>query len=112
MQNHLHLIILNQEINTNTKSLIQNHYYITNSTSTVLPKRNYNNRKSQKDRNSTYDTLVDNYEKLSFVLVMYALLNQVAFFISSKLFMRTISFQRTLSLRSFPTPSLITLPLQ
>ena len=50
MQNDLHLIIQNQEINTNTKSLILNHYYITNSTSTVIPKRNYNNSKSQKDR--------------------------------------------------------------
>ena len=32
--------------------------------------------------------LIDNYEKVFFVLVMYILLNQVAFFISSKYFMK------------------------
>ena len=33
---------------------------------------------------------------------MYVLLNEVAFFISSKLFMRQISFQRTLLYTKFP----------
>ena len=34
------------------------------------------------------EALIDNYEKVSFALVMYVLLNQVAFFISYKEFMR------------------------
>ena len=36
------------------------------------------------NKSQTYSALIDNYEKVSFVLVMYVLPDQVAFFISSE----------------------------
>ena len=42
----------------------------------------------KKNRKITYGTLIGNYGKVSFVLGMYVLLNQVAFFISTKTSMR------------------------
>ena len=38
----------------------------------------------KKNRKNTYGALIDNYEKVSFVLVMHVLLNQFALFISYK----------------------------
>ena len=79
MKNHPHLIVLNQKVNTDTKSP-------TNSTSAVIPNqlyhlRNNSNPDPQKPV-KTYVALIDNYEKVSFVSVMYVLPNPVAFFIS------------------------------
>ena len=50
----------------------------------LLTQRNYSNPESQKNCKNTYGALIYNYEKVSFILVIYVLLNQVAFFISSK----------------------------
>ena len=44
------------------------------------------NPESQENHKNTYGALTNNYEKVSLVLVMYVLLNQVAFFISSEKF--------------------------
>ena len=70
MKNHPHLIILNQKTNTDTQSIM---------TLTLLC-----NPESQKNRKNTYGALIHNYQKVSFVLAMYVLPNQVAFFISSE----------------------------
>ena len=52
-------------------------------------KHNYSNSESQKNTlYITYGALIGNYRKVYFILGMYVLLNQVAFFISSKTFMR------------------------
>ena len=78
MQNHQHLIILNQKINTNTKSHILVTQINYNTNATIV------NLSHKKNHKNTCVALIDNYEKVSFVLVMHALLNQAAFFISSR----------------------------
>ena len=51
------------------------------------------NTELQRNRKVTCGALIDTIKKISFVLVMHVLFNQAAFFISSKQFMRQVSFQ-------------------
>ena len=82
--NHPHFKILHLKINTNTKSPVLLTQLVlqcqTNcNTNTIIVILSH-----KKNREITYRALFGNYSKVSFVLGMYVLLNQVAFFISSK----------------------------
>ena len=87
MQNHPHVIILNQKINANTKSpillsrLVPQHKFICNANATIIDLESQNNRKKD-------GALINIYENVSVLLMMHALLNQDALFIYFKLFMR------------------------
>ena len=77
MQNQPH-----SKINTNTKSpmlltqLVLQYQIKCNTNGTIVILRH--------NKSQTYSALIDNYEKISFVLVMYVLLNHSGFFIYSK----------------------------
>ena len=58
------------------------HYHVLHYTNTIAVILSH-----KKNRKMTYGALNGKYGKVSFVLGMYVLLNQVAFFISSKTFM-------------------------
>ena len=60
------------------------HYHALHYTNTIIVILS----QKKKNRKITYGALIGNHGKVSFVLEMYVLLNQVAFFISSKTFMR------------------------
>ena len=88
IQNHPHVRILDLKINTNTKSPVLLTQLVlqcqTNcNTNTIIVILSH-----KKNREITYRALFGNYWKVFFVLGMYVLLNQVAFFIASKSLMR------------------------
>ena len=79
MQKHPHEIIMNQKFDINSKLLMLLtqlilYYRINCNTKAIIVIL------SHKKIVNTYSALIDNYEKISFVLVMYVLLSQFAFF--------------------------------